>query len=118
MTDKAMTKDDSAVAATERTIRIQVCYVTPEVQALRQLSVPVGTLLHDGIKRSGLLEEIREIDLSCWRVGIFGKLKTLDTVLRDQDRIEIYRPLIADPMESRRKRADKRSAKAADKKAR
>ena len=100
MTDKA---------ATETLIRIQVCYASPGVQAIKQLSVPAGTLLHDGIKRSGLLEEIREIDLSCWRVGIYGKLKTLDTVLRDQDRIEIYRPLIADPMESRRKRADKKA---------
>jgi putative ubiquitin-RnfH superfamily antitoxin RatB of RatAB toxin-antitoxin module len=90
-------------------IRIQVCYASPGKQALKQLSVPAGTLLHDGIKRSGLLEEVREIDLSCWRVGIYGKLKTLDTVLRDQDRIEIYRPLIADPMESRRKRADKKA---------
>lgn len=90
-------------------IQIQVCYASPGVQALKQLSVPAGTLLHDGIRRSGLLEEIREIDLSCWRVGIYGKLKTLDTVLRDQDRVEIYRPLIADPMESRRKRADKKA---------
>ena len=90
-------------------IRIQVCYATPTIQVLKELSVPAGTLLHDGIKRSGLLEEIREIDLSCWRVGIYGKLKTLDTVLRDRDRIEIYRPLIADPMESRRKRADKKA---------
>ncbi|SFI39900.1 hypothetical protein SAMN04515618_12151 [Collimonas sp. OK307] len=95
--------------ATETLIQIQVCYASPGVQAIKQLSVPAGTLLHDGIKRSGLLEEIREIDLSCWRVGIYGKLKTLDTVLRDQDRIEIYRPLIADPMESRRKRADKKA---------
>ena len=95
--------------ATETMIQIQVCYASPGVQAVKQLSVPAGTLLHDGIKRSGLLEEIHEIDLSCWRVGIYGKLKTLDTVLRDQDRIEIYRPLIADPMESRRKRADKKA---------
>ncbi|MFJ2988369.1 RnfH family protein [Collimonas sp. NPDC087041] len=90
-------------------IRIQVCYATPELQVVRELEVPAGTLLHDGIKRSGLLQEMREIDLSCWRVGIYGKLKTLDTVLREHDRIEIYRPLIADPMESRRKRADKKA---------
>ena len=82
MTETARTTDDNAVAETGM-IRIQVCYASPGVQALRQLSVPAGTLLHDGIKRSGLLEEMREIDLSCWRVGIFGKLKTLDTVLRD-----------------------------------
>lgn len=100
---------EAAGGAMQAQIQIQVCYVSPGVQALKQLSVPAGTLLHDGIKRSGLLEEIREIDLSCWRVGIYGKLKTLDTVLRDRDRVEIYRPLIADPMESRRKRADKKA---------
>jgi len=108
MTEVAAT-DDGGSAGTEQFIRIQICYASPAVQVLRELSVPAGTLLHDGIKRSGLLEEMREIDLSCWRVGVFGKLKELDTVLRDQDRIEIYRPLIANPMESRRKRADKKA---------
>ncbi|WP_211470474.1 RnfH family protein [Collimonas humicola] len=104
-----MSESATGAASDAGLIRIQVCYATPSIQALKELSVPAGTLLHDGIKRSGLLEEIREIDLSCWRVGIYGKLKTLDTVLRDRDRIEIYRPLIADPMESRRKRADKKA---------
>ncbi len=104
-----MSESATGAASDAGQIRIQVCYATPSIQALKELSVPAGTLLHDGIKRSGLLEEIREIDLSCWRVGIYGKLKALDTVLRDRDRIEIYRPLIADPMESRRKRADKKA---------
>lgn len=107
MTEVAARIDD--IAGSGKLIRIQVCYATPERQVLRELEVAAGTLLHDGIKRSGLLDEIREIDLSCWRVGIYGKLKTLDTVLRDRDRIEIYRPLIADPKESRRKRADKKA---------
>jgi len=107
MSEMTTTNDGSDVA--DQPIRIQVCYATPELQVVRELEVPAGTLLHDGIKRSGLLQEMREIDLSCWRVGIYGKLKTLDTVLRDHDRIEIYRPLIADPMESRRKRADKKA---------
>ncbi len=106
MTERLVNIDESA--ALGMLIRIQVCHATPERQVLRELDVPVGTSLHDGIKRSGLLEEMHEIDLSCWRVGIYGKLKTLGTVLRDRDRIEIYRPLIADPMESRRKRADKK----------
>ena len=107
MSEMTTTNRGSDVAG--QPIRIQVCYATPELQVVRELEVPAGTLLHDGIKRSGLLQEMREIDLSCWRVGIYGKLKTLDTVLRDHDRIEIYRPLIADPMESRRKRADKKA---------
>lgn len=113
---------ESAAEAAAASIRIQVCYATPASQPIRELTVPQGTLLHDAIKRSGLLEEYKEIDLSCCRVGIFGKLKTLDTVVRDRDRIEIYRGLSADPMDSRRKRAiriAKEEAKlAADKKAR
>lgn len=97
----------TSIVASDQVIHIQVCYVTPVLQVLRNLRVPQGTLLSEGVKLSGLLEEIREIDLNCCRVGIFGKLKALDTVLRDLDRIEIYRPLIANPMESRRKRANK-----------
>lgn len=86
-------------------IRVQVCYARPEVQFLRELSVPAGTILQSAIEQSGVLREAPEIDLAVFRTGIYGKLKTLDTVLREHDRIEIYRPLIADPKESRRRRA-------------
>lgn len=119
-----ISKEVSADSTTESAgaIRVQVCYGTPDSQPIRTLTVPQGTLLHAAIKLSGLLEECKEIDLSCCRVGIFGKLKTLDTVVRDGDRIEIYRGLTADPMDSRRKRAikiAKEEAKlAAEKKAR
>ena len=119
-----ISKEVSADSTTESAgaIRIQVCYGTPDSQPIRTLTVQRGTLLHAAIKLSGLLEECKEIDLSCCRVGIFGKLKTLDTVVRDGDRIEIYRGLTADPMDSRRKRAikiAKEEAKlAAEKKAR
>ena len=116
------TSKEASTETAAAPIRIQVCYATPASQPLRTLTVAQGTTLHEAIKRSGLLEEFNEIDLSCCRVGIFGKLKTLDTVVRDRDRIEIYRPLIADPMDSRRKRATriaKEEAKlAADKKSR
>lgn len=88
-------------------IKIQVCYGTSSRQFLQTLTVPKGTLLHDAILRSGLLEEYSEIDLSHCRVGIFGKLKTLETVVRDADRIEVYRRLIADPKDARRNRAIK-----------
>lgn len=92
-------------------IQIQVCYATPEHQVLRDLSVPVGTSVHRAILQSGLLQSAPEIDLSVLRVGIYGKLKNLDTLLNDGDRVEIYRPLIADPKESRRKRAEKKDKK-------
>jgi putative ubiquitin-RnfH superfamily antitoxin RatB of RatAB toxin-antitoxin module len=88
-------------------VRVQVCFAKPDVQLLRELKVPAGTSLQDAIRQSGILQDA-QIDLAACRVGIYGKLKTPDTVLRDRDRVEIYRPLIADPMESRRKRAEKK----------
>lgn len=89
-------------------IRVQVCYAKPDLQLLRELTVPEGTTLQAAIQQSGVLRDAPEIDLSACRVGIYGKLKTLDTVLREHDRVEVYRPLMADPKESRRKRAVKK----------
>ena len=91
-------------------IRVQVCYAECDRQIVLDTAVPADATLHQAIKASGILEMVEEIDLSVWRVGIFGKLKDLDALVREQDRVEIYRPLIADPMESRRRRAAKRRA--------
>ena len=88
-------------------IHVQVCYATPREQVLRELQVALGSTLQQAIVLSGMLREFPEIDLAVSRVGIFGKLKKLDTRLRDQDRIEIYRPLIAEPKEARRRRVAK-----------
>jgi putative ubiquitin-RnfH superfamily antitoxin RatB of RatAB toxin-antitoxin module len=90
-------------------LTVQVCYARPDRQYLRELEVPAGTTLHQAIDSSGVVAEAPEIDLSVWRVGIHGKLKPLDTVLREGDRVEIYRPLTADPKEARRRRAVKRT---------
>ncbi|HYD81421.1 MAG TPA: RnfH family protein [Paucimonas sp.] len=95
----------------ERSLHVQVCYARPEAQFLRDLIVPAGTTLGQAIVQSGLLQARPEIDLQACRVGIYGKLKELDTVLREHDRVEIYRPLIADPKEARRKRAEKKAGK-------
>jgi uncharacterized protein len=88
-------------------IQVQVCYAGRGRQLLCELSIPAGASLQQAIMCSGILRSAPEIDLTLSRVGIYGKLKSLDTVLRDRDRVEIYRPLIADPKESRRKRAEK-----------
>src|SRR3954468_12707849 len=90
-------------------LAVQVCYTGPQLQFLRDLQVPAGTTLHQAIKLSGVIEAAPEIDLSVWRVGIHGTLKTLETGFRETDRVEIYRPLIADPKEARRSRAGKRT---------
>lgn len=94
-------------------IHVQVCYARPDRQMLRDLTVPEGANLQVAIERSGVLAEAPEIDLGKCRVGIHGKLKSLDTILREHDRVEIYRPLVADPKESRRKRAIKKDEKKA-----
>lgn len=90
-------------------ICVQVCFAQPDMVILENLTVPAGTTVRDAIKLSGIEARLPGIDLTSCRAGIYGKLKTLDTVLRDRDRIEIYRPLLADPKESRRKRADKKN---------
>ncbi|MCR4304178.1 MAG: RnfH family protein [Gallionella sp.] len=87
-------------------IRVEVVYALPNEQILFTRQVPEGTTVADAIKFSGVLDKHPEIDLAVNKLGIFGKLTRADAVLRDRDRIEIYRPLIADPMELRRKRAE------------
>lgn len=94
-------------------ISIQVCYPAPGMPILQDMQVAAGSTLRDAIEMSGLLRQYPEIDLAQCRVGIFGKIKPFDTVLRDRDRVEIYRPLIADPKESRRQRAEKKAMRKA-----
>ena len=91
-------------------ISIEVVYALPAEQTLLRLEVPRSTTIADAIRRSGLLDKYPEIDLEKGKFGIFGKLSKSDTVLREKDRIEIYRPLIADPKEVRRKRAEEGKA--------
>jgi len=87
-------------------INIEVVYALPDEQTLLKLPVTEGTTVMEAVNQSGILEKYPEINFSINKLGIFGKLTKADTVLRDKDRIEIYRPLIADPKEVRRKRAE------------
>ena len=86
-------------------IVVEVVFGRPDEQVLEQLTVPADATVETVIRQSGLLERFPEIDLATNRVGIFGKVTTLAASLSDGDRIEIYRPLIADPKEARKKRA-------------
>lgn len=90
---------------------IELVYALPEEQEIFSLDVDQGTTVEQAVKLSGILDKYSEIDLAKNKLGIFGKVAKPDEVLRDKDRIEIYRPLIADPKESRRKRAEKKEAK-------
>lgn len=91
---------------------ISVCYASDKVEWLHPMRVEAGTTIGEAIERSGVLEAFPDINLTTQAVGIYAKKKTLDTVLRERDRIEIYRSLVADPKESRRKRAAKREGAA------
>lgn len=94
----------------QKTITVEVSYALPEKQTVVTLQVKPGTTLLEAVKLSGILEQHPEIDLSASKVGIFSKISPPETVLREKDRVEIYRPLIADPKDSRRKRAEKKHA--------
>ncbi len=87
-------------------LKVEVAYAVPDDQHIFSLEVPAGTTAEEVIRRSGVLERFPEIDLATQKIGIFGKLNKLDYVLQAGDRVEIYRPLIADPKEVRKRRAE------------
>jgi putative ubiquitin-RnfH superfamily antitoxin RatB of RatAB toxin-antitoxin module len=91
-------------------MQIQICYATPQSPIICNLMVPENSTLQEAIAKSRILILHPEIDIANCRVGVFGKLRALDVVLRAGDRVEIYRQLVAAPMESRRRRAEKQSA--------
>lgn len=94
-------------------IHVEVVYSPGPAQLDRvQLSFPVGTLLAQALQQSGILERHR-LSSSSVRVGIWGRVQDLQTPLRDQDRVEVYRDLQCDPKEARRLRYRKKPAKTA-----
>jgi putative ubiquitin-RnfH superfamily antitoxin RatB of RatAB toxin-antitoxin module len=86
-------------------LKVEVCYALPEKQVMIPVSLPEGATLLQAVEASGILEKYSEIDPAKNKFGIYAKLSRPDTLLRDRDRVEIYRPLIADPKEVRKQRA-------------
>ncbi len=86
-------------------IHIEVVYALAERQDVIHLTVADGTTLRQAVEASGLPAKYPDIDLAKGKFGIYSKLAKPDTVLRDRDRVEVYRPLIADPKEVRKQRA-------------
>ena len=86
-------------------IMVELAYALPHEQLIIPITMPPEASLEAAIVASGILDKFPEIDLSVNQIGIFGKLSKLDAPLRNLDRIEIYRPLIADPKEVRKQRA-------------
>ncbi len=89
----------------QSSITVEIIYALPARQEVKRVSLSAGATIEQAIVASGFLEQYPEIDLKLNKVGVFAKLAKLDTVLRERDRIEIYRPLIADPKEVRKQRA-------------
>ncbi|CAD6514528.1 hypothetical protein LMG28727_00947 [Paraburkholderia kirstenboschensis] len=88
-------------------LSVQVCYALATEQVLIAVELPAGATLMQAIEASGILQRYPQIDLGTQKVGVFGKLKPLDTPLADHDRVEIYRPLLVDPKVSRQRRVEK-----------
>ena len=88
-------------------LTVEVAYALPQRQLILEVQVDGGATAEQAIRASGILEQFPEIDLQGSRVGIFGKPCKLTDTLSNGDRVEIYRPLIADPKEIRKQRAAK-----------
>lgn len=91
-------------------VNIEIAYALPERYYLKSFQVDEGITVQTAIMQSGILSQFPEIDLSTNKIGIFSRPTKLTDVLKEGDRIEIYRPLLADPKEIRRKRAAEQAA--------
>lgn len=98
-------------------ITVEVAYGIPDKQILDVLTVPVGTTALEAVKQSGVLKMFPEIDIENTQMGIFSQVLGTKGLaepacyeLKARDRVEIYRPLIADPKEVRRRRAEEAKA--------
>ena len=88
-------------------IQVEVVYALPQRQEITPVTLPEGATVRQAVEASGLLHKYPDIELDgANKLGVFAKLTKSDAVLRDRDRVEIYRPLIADPKAVRKKRAD------------
>lgn len=105
------------MASDEKLIHVEVVYALPSAQRVIKLAITPETQVQAIIEQSGVLEMYPEIDLKKNKVGVYSRNVKLEATVRDGDRIEIYRPLLADPKEIRRKRAEQAKLDAEAKKA-
>lgn len=101
---------ESALTDVDEKIQVEVVYGTPTKQKILTFTVENGTTVEQAIEQSGIKDIFNEIDLSVNKVGIWNRAAKLSDEVQDLDRIEVYRPLIADPKEVRKRRAEKAKA--------
>jgi len=94
-----------------RRIQVEVAYAMRGEQVLLRLEMEDGATARGAVERSGILQRFPQIDLARATLGIFGKIVAPDARLRDGDRVEIYRPLLTDPKDARRQRAQRAPAR-------
>ncbi|MCC7167894.1 MAG: RnfH family protein [Rhodospirillales bacterium] len=91
-------------------MKVRVCYALPQRQTVINVDLPDGATLKEALERSGILRQFPEIDLETQKVGVYGKAAPLETVLDDGARVEIYRPITADPKTVKRRPAPEKAA--------
>ena len=91
--------------ASPELIRVEVAYALPGEQLILELEVPAGITAGEAVHRSGMLERFPQIDAATLKLGLYSRPVEPGQPLRDGDRVEIYRPLLADPKQVRRQRA-------------
>ncbi len=98
---------NSLLAETDEqpSINVEVAYAMAQKQVVRKVNVDAGTTLGAAIVQSGIMMDFPDLELENAKVGIYGKAVSMVTAIKEGDRVEIYRPLIADPKEVRRRRA-------------
>ncbi len=91
----------------EQLITVEVAYALPEKQVIIPVHIKKGATMFEAVERSGIVDQFEQLDIHSMAMGIFGKAerKPKERILEDGDRVELYRPLIADPKEVRKKRA-------------
>lgn len=110
MTDQLSTSESSALSNNLTKMHVEVIFALPDEQIVIDVELPGEATVDDAIRESKIMEKYPEIDLEVNKTGIFGKPAKRDAVLHRGDRVEIYRPLIADPKEMRKQRAKKKSS--------
>jgi putative ubiquitin-RnfH superfamily antitoxin RatB of RatAB toxin-antitoxin module len=93
--------------SSDKKIQVETAFALPERQAIVELEVTEGTTAIEAVRQSNIAARFEGVDVEDARLGIFGKVVTRDQVLKAGDRVEIYRPLVADPKEIRKARAEK-----------
>lgn len=88
-------------------VAIEVVYALPKEQLIFSVELDEGATVEQAVEACGILKKYPEIDLKKNKLGVYSRLVKADTVLVDGERVEIYRPLIADPKEMRKRRAEK-----------